>query len=554
MAPLLKNRFKNAWNAFMNRAPTRMYYGSSRRPDKIRRQIQNERSIVNMIYNRFSVDCSLIDIKHVRLDENYNYEDTIRDSLNDALNFRANADQTGRAMIQDAVYSMLDEGSVALLPIETEGNPEETDSYEVETIRVGKILEWSPYEIRAEAYNELTGRMEQLRVGKRYTPIIYNPFYEIMNEPNSTLQRFIRVLNQLDNMNDEICSGKIDLIVKLPYSVHSPARKKLANERRDDIEAQMTNSKYGIAYIDSTEQVIQLNRSLENNLWAQAKELKEDLFDQMGITMSILNGTADGNTMTNYYSRVIEPIMTALTEAIEVKWISKTARTQKQAIRFFRDPFKLIPVDRIGDVADKLRRNEIMSSNEIRSKIGLPPSKEARADILANPNLNHNNEEISTGNKDEEDILHYGTPRHSGRYPWGSGERPHQNSIQRKRISGEGYSYNIKDENQNIISEIKLYDYSSPGFNWVLMADVDTDQKHRGKGLATSLINKAYSDIKKEGKGLYLFVRDNNETAIKLYEKLNFDYIKDYKLDDGNYLIMAKGDQDKDSFHKMKFS
>lgn len=402
MAPLLKNRFKNVWNAFMNRAPTRMYYGSSRRPDKIRRQIQNERSIVNMIYNRFSVDCSLIDIKHVKLDKNYNYEDTIRDSLNDALNFRANADQTGRAMIQDAVYSMLDEGSVALLPIDTEGDPEETDSYKVETIRVGKILEWAPYDIRAEAYNELTGRMEQLRVGKRYTPIIYNPFYEIMNEPNSTLQRFIRVLNQLDGMNDEICSGKIDLIVKLPYSVKSPARKKIAEDRRDDIEAQMTNSKYGIAYIDSTEQVIQLNRSLENNLWAQAKELKEDLFDQMGITMSILNGTADGNTMTNYYSRIIEPIMTAITEAIEVKWISKTARTQKQAIRFFRDPFKLIPVDRIGDVADKLRRNEIMSSNEIRSKIGLPPSKEERADILANPNLNHTKGEISTGNKDEE--------------------------------------------------------------------------------------------------------------------------------------------------------
>lgn len=384
-------RFKSAYNAFMGRAPTNntVYYGGSYiRPDRIRHRIQNERSIINTIYNRIAVDSSSIDIKHVRLNDDGNYDSTILDSLNRVLTIDANIDQTGRAMLSDLVYSLLDEGCIALFPTHTEGDPATTDSYEVLEARVAKIVEWYPKHVKIDVYNEKSGKKEQLVVEKRYTAIVENPFYSIMNEPNSTLQRLIRVLNQLDQVNTQNSSGKMDLIIQLPYVVRTEAKQAIAENRRKSIEAQLTENKYGIAYIDGTEKVIQLNRPVENNLWAQAKELKEDLFNQMGLTMEILNGTANDKTMVNYYSRIIEPILTAIVEEIERKWLSRTAQTQRQGIRFFRDPFKLVPVQDIAEISDKFTRNEIMTSNEIRSKIGLKPSDDPKADMLINSNLN----------------------------------------------------------------------------------------------------------------------------------------------------------------------
>lgn len=399
-------RFKSAYNAFMGRAPTvKTYYygGNGSRPDRIKHIIQNERSIINMMYNRISVDGASIDIKHVRVDENGDYVETLKSHLNRVLNLEANVDQTGRAMLQDYIYSILDEGCVALVPTDLTTDPNFTDSYEVLEARVGKIVEWFPKSIRVEVYNENTGKKEQLIVEKRYTPIVENPFYQIMNEPNSTLQRLIRVLNQLDRLNEQASAGKMDLIVQLPYVVKTEAKQKQAEERRKSIEAQLTGSQYGIAYIDGSERVIQLNRAVENNLWNQAKELKEDLFNQTGLTMEILNGTASDTTMLNYYSRIIEPILTAIVEEIERKWISKTAQAQRQAIRFFRNPFKLVPVSQMAELSDKLTRNEIMSSNEIRTKaIGLPPSKDPKADQLVNANLNQPEEKVI---KEKEEII-----------------------------------------------------------------------------------------------------------------------------------------------------
>lgn len=387
---------KSIYNAFVNHdRPTRYVYygGSSNRPDRTARRIQNERSIITSIYNRISVDSSLIDVKHVRLDDDGNYKETINDSLNDVLNKDANIDQTGRKLIEDMVYSMLDEGVVAVLPTETKGDPKRTDSYEILEARVCKIVEWYPYQVRIEGYNDRTGNKEQIVVEKREVLIIDNPFYSVMNEPNSTLQRAIRLLNQLDRLNEQISSDKMDLIIQLPFQIRSQAKKDMANERKMEIEAQLTGSKFGIAYIDGMEKVIQLNRPVENNLWNQYKELKSDLFNEMGMTMEILNGTADEKTMTNYYSRIIEPILTTITEEAERKWISKTARSQGQGIRFFRDPFKLIPVSQVAEMSDKLTRNEIMTSNEVRVRIGLKPSNDPKADMLVNSNLNQSKEE-----------------------------------------------------------------------------------------------------------------------------------------------------------------
>lgn len=391
------DRFKSAYNAFMGRAPTEVekeiqyvgyFGGSGYRPDRSRRRIQNERSIINTIYNRIAADCASIDIKHVKVDEDGNYEETINDRLNTVLSTSANIDQTGRALILDLVYSLLDEGTVALFPTDLTANPAYTDSYDVIEARVAKIIEWYPKNVRLEVYDENSGQKKQILAEKRYTPIIENPFYSVMNEPNSTLQRLLRVLLQLDKVNEQNSAGKMDLIVQLPFMTKTAARKVQAEERRKAIEDQLTGSQYGVAYIDGTEKVIQLNRPIENNLWNQAKELTTELFSQLGITMEILNGTADDKTMLNYYSRIIEPILTSIIEEIQRKWISKTALSQGQAIRFFRDPFKLVPVNDLAEIADKLTRNEIMSSNEIRTKIGLKPSDDPKADQLVNANLN----------------------------------------------------------------------------------------------------------------------------------------------------------------------
>lgn len=402
------DRFRSAYNAFMGRTPTnRTYYygGSGSRPDRTRHRIQNERSIVNSIINRIAVDAASIDVKHVRVDDDGDYVETMNSRLNRVLTSDANIDQTGRAMLQDFIYSMLDEGCVALVPTDLTADPNFTDAYEVIEARVGKIVEWFPKNVRVEVYNEETGRKDQLLLEKRYTPIVENPFYSIMNESNSTLRRLIRVLNQLDQVNEQNSAGKMDLIVQLPYLVKGDSKKRQAEERRKNIEAQLTGSQYGIAYIDGTEKVIQLNRPVENNLWNQAKELKEDLFNQMGLTMAILNGTADDKTMLNYYSRIIEPILTAIVEEIERKWISRTAQSQNQGIRFFRDPFKLVPVGDLAEISDKLTRNEIMSSNEIRVRVGLPPSKDPKADQLINSNLNQPEEKKTEEVQEETDKI-----------------------------------------------------------------------------------------------------------------------------------------------------
>ena len=389
-------RFRNGWNAFLGRDPTvKKYdygYGYSYRPDRIRLSTASIRSVVGSIYNRIAVDVASMNISHVRVDSENNYEDTIKSDLNRALTKEANVDQTGREFIQDAVISMFDEGCVALVPVDTDEDPEDNGSYKIYTLRTGKILEWYPSDIRVSVYNERIGRKSELILPKSMVAIIENPFYLIMNEPNSTAIRLMRVLNQLDRLNEESSAGKMDLIIQLPYPIHSQAKMNLAEERRKNLEAQLSGSQYGIGYIDGTERVIQLNRSLENNLWTQAKDLTIELYNQLGLTQSIFDGTADEKTLLNYYDRTVAPIVNALTENMERKWLSKTAISQGQAIRSFRDPFKFIPVAQLAEMADKLTRNEIMTSNEVRSSIGLKPSDDPNADKLRNSNLNHPDE------------------------------------------------------------------------------------------------------------------------------------------------------------------
>lgn len=396
--PKLRERFRNSWNAFLDREQDyrfRFEPGSvsSIRPDRISLSRNNLKTIVASIINRISVDCSLIDVKHVRLNEKDQYDETIKDSLNDVLTKQANLDQSGRDLIRDIVSSMLDEGSVAVVPTVVDIDPENTDSYRVEEARVGKIIQWSPNQVYVELYNPITGLRVQKWFDKRITVILENPFYSIMNEPNSTAQRLIRTLNQLDKLNAQISSGKLDLIIQLPYQVKSPAVEARAEHRRKSIESQLSNSKYGIAYVDGTEKIIQLNRGVENNLWEQAEKLKEDLFNQLGFPQSILDLTADEQTMQNYYSTIIEPIMCEIVENMERKWISRTAQTQGQGIRYFRNPFRLTPISKIAEMADKFTRNEILSSNELRSSIGYAPSKDPQADMLRNANLNHPEDE-----------------------------------------------------------------------------------------------------------------------------------------------------------------
>lgn len=406
--PSFGERLKNSWNAFLGRDPTKRMvdygsvYGSITRPDRPYVRMTNLKSIVSSIYNQIAVDCSLINIYHVRLDEENRFKEVIDDSLNRVLSKDANIDQTGRAMIQDAVMSMLDEGVVAIVPTWTDVDPNRTDSYKILELRVGRILEWYPKYVRLELYNDTNGQREQIVLEKSIVAIVQNPFYEIMNQPNSLGKRLTRLLAQLDRTNETNSSGKLDLIIQLPYVIKSDLKRNQAEQRRKDIEAQLTGSQHGIAYTDATEHVIQLNRSVENNLWTQAKEVQEQLFNQLGLCTAIFNGTADEKTLLNYNNRTIEPILTAIVEEMERKWISKTAQTQKQGIRFFKDPFKLVPVQQLAEIVDKLTRNEVMSSNEFRSILGLKPSDDPRANELRNSNLNHPDEKQLTDGVVEE--------------------------------------------------------------------------------------------------------------------------------------------------------
>lgn len=389
--PSLTQRLQNAWNAFRNpRNPTFTNYGLGTyyRPDRHRFSHSNERSIVTTIFNRIAVDCAAIDLEHVRLDADGRYTDTIKSGLNDCLTFSANIDQTGKAFIEDIVQSMFDEGVVAVVPVDTTSNPYVTSSYDILSMRTGKVVEWYPRHVRVRLYNDQTGRQEELIMDKSAIAIIENPFFSVMNEPNSTLQRLIRKLNLLDYIDEQSSSGKLDLIIQLPYVIKSETRRKQAEARRKDIEMQLAGSKYGIAYTDGTERITQLNRSVENNIWGEIKDLTAMLYNQLGITEAILNGTADEQTMINYYNNTIVPIMSSIADEMQRKFITRTARTQGQAIRYFRDAFKLTPVSTLAELADKLTRNEIASSNEIRAIIGWKPSDDPKADELVNSNLN----------------------------------------------------------------------------------------------------------------------------------------------------------------------
>lgn len=401
--PTFSERLSHAWNAFTNRDPTsgfkREYssgMSSSTRQDRRRLTPGNEQSIINSVYNRIAIDVASIKIVHARLDQNGRFLSEVNSKLNEALQVEANIDQTGRAFVQDIVMSMLDEGVVAVVPVDTTINPDTSGSYDIETMRVGKILTWYPRAVKVRLYNDQTGQHQDVIVQKRNVAIIENPLYSVMNEYNSTLQRLKRKLNLLDVIDEQSGSGKLDIIVQLPYAVKSESQKIQAENRRKNIEMQLTGSKYGIAYVDATEKITQLNRPVDNNLMSQIDYLTSMLYGQLGMTKEVIEGTADEATMLNYHNRTIEPILSAITEEMRRKFLTKTARTQSQSIVFFRDPFKLVPINNIADIADKFTRNEILSSNEVRGIIGYKPSADPSADELRNKNLNQSNDQLST--------------------------------------------------------------------------------------------------------------------------------------------------------------
>lgn len=400
------SRLKHAWNAFTGTDYTTYQDvgpGYSSRPDRIRLTRGNERSIITSVYNRIALDVAALNVQHIRLDENGRFLSVIQDGLNTCLTVEANIDQTARAFIQDIVVSMLDEGCVAIVPVDTTYDPSVTGSYDIQTMRVGKILDWYPQHVRVRLYNERTGTKENILVLKSTVAIVENPLYAVVNEPNSTMQRLIRKLNLLDVIDEQSGSGKLDLIIQLPYVIKTEARRQQAENRRKDIEAQLSGTKYGIAYADGTERITQLNRSVNNNLMSQIEYLTSMLYSQLGITQSILDGTADEKTMLNYNNRTIEPIISAIVDEMKRKFLTKTARSQSQSISFFRDPFKLVPVNDIAEIADKFTRNEIMTSNEIRQVIGMKPSDDPRADELRNKNLSAPSESEPETNPPVED-------------------------------------------------------------------------------------------------------------------------------------------------------
>ena len=404
----LGDRLQHAWNAFLNRDPTPDYreYGMSYsyRPDRPRLTRGNERSIITSVINRIAMDAASIDIRHVQLDENDRYIGTIKSGLNDCLTVEANIDQTARAFRQDIYMSIMDEGCVAIVPVDTTLDPNVTGSYDIQSMRTGKILEWRPTTVKVRVYNDRTGQQTEIVVPKKTVSIVENPLYAVMNEPSSTLQRLVRKLNLLDAIDEQSGSGKLDLIIQLPYVIKTEARRQQAEKRRGDIESQLSGSKYGIAYTDGTERITQLNRPVENNLMKQVEYLTSTLYSQLGITQGVMDGTADEKTMTNYDNRTVEPFVSAVVDEMQRKFLTKTARTKRQSVTFFRDPFKLVPVTEIASIADTFTRNEIMTSNEFRHVIGLKPSTDPGADQLRNKNLSQSNEQIESANEE------YNTP------------------------------------------------------------------------------------------------------------------------------------------------
>lgn len=393
----LSTRLKHAWNAFRNRDPTMVSpdrqttgYGNSSRQDRVRLHVTNERSVIISVYNRIALDVSAVNIQHVRLDQNGRFAETIQSGLNNILNTEANLDQTNIGFIQDIVMSMFDEGVVAVVPVDTTLDPKISGSYDIQTMRTGRIVQWFPKHVRVRLYNEDKGIQEELTLPKSQVAIIENPLYSVMNEPNSTLKRLLKKLSILDAIDEQSGSGKLDLIIQLPYVIKTPARREQAEIRRKDIEMQLSGSKYGIAYTDGTERITQLNRPAENNLMTQIQYLTKMLYSQLGLTEAVFDGTADEKTMLNYYNRSVIPILKVIIAEFKRKFLTKTARTQNQSIEYFKDAFAFVPVNELANIADKFTRNEILSSNEIRSVIGYRPSKDPAAEELRNKNLNKN--------------------------------------------------------------------------------------------------------------------------------------------------------------------
>ena len=402
------DRLQHAWNAFLNRDPTYEFrdHGmiSTYKPDRVRFTRGNERSIVTSVYNRIALDVSSIDINHAKLDENGRFKEIIQSGLNECLTLNANIDQTGKAFLQDVVMSMMDEGCVAIVPVDTTTNPTITGSFDINSMRTGQVIEWRPEFVKVRLYNDKTGQKEDILLPKKSVAIIENPLYAVINEPNSTMQRLIRKLNLLDVIDEQSGSGKLDLIIQLPYVIKSEARRQQAENRRKDIEMQLAGSKYGIAYTDGTEKITQLNRPAENNLMKQIEYLTSMLYSQLGITQSVLDGTADERTMLNYYNRTIEPIISAIIDEMKRKFLTKTARTQNQSIVYFRNPFKLVPINELAEISDKFTRNEIATSNEIRQIIGWKPSDDPGADELRNKNLNQKAEDVQPAPKIQNEV------------------------------------------------------------------------------------------------------------------------------------------------------
>ena len=400
------DRLMHAWNVFRGREPTYNYMepgsGYRNRPDRTRFSRGNERSVVTAVYNRIALDVAQIQIQHCKLDDDGRFTEVIDSELNSCLNLEANVDQTGRAFIQDVVMSMLDEGCVAIVPVETSIDPKTTDSYKILSMRTGKIVDWYPDKVKVRLYNERVSKHEEVVLPKKMVAIIENPLYAVINEPNSTMQRLIRKLNLLDAVDEQSGSGKLDLIIQLPYVIKSEARKKQAEDRRKDIEMQLAGSKYGIAYTDGTERITQLNRPVENNLLKQVEYLTSMLYSQLGITQSILDSSADEKAMLNYYNRTIVPIISAIVDELKRKFLTKTARTQKQTIMFFRNPFELVPVGELAETADKMTRNEIMTKNEFRQIMGMKPSGDPKADMLINSNISQSAETMEAISKPTE--------------------------------------------------------------------------------------------------------------------------------------------------------
>lgn len=494
------DRLQHGWNAFMNKDPTRGYYdtgpGYSYRPDRPRLTRGNERTIVTSIFNRIALDVAALNITHCKVDENGRYVSSMDSPLNNCLNLEANLDQTGRAFIQDVVISMFDEGCVAVVPVDTSIDPEVSGSYSVESMRTGKILEWYPKHVKVRVYNENTGIKEDIKLPKSSVSIVENPLFAVVNEPNSTLQRLMRKLALLDVVDEQTSAGKLDMIIQLPYTIKSEARRTQAEARRKDIEMQLTNTKYGIAYVDATEKITQLNRPLENNLMKQIEYLTNMLYSQLGITQTILDGTADEQTLLNYHSRTIEPIVSAIVDEMKRKFLTKTARTQKQTITFFRDPFKLVPVNNIADIADKFTRNEVLTSNEIRQIIGFKPSADPKADELRNSNLNHPDENGDQGQKQGQ-----GLPEQSNQ---GNGEY--------EQAMGDLDELDAQlDDLESSLPDESLKHYASPYYDPVKAHEYYM----KNRELKGENSRKSTAGLNDEGKAIAKYVKNQLDTERK---------------------------------------